>query len=625
MHSAGIDEVGHLAAGISHLELGQFDLYRVNPPLVRTVAALPPVLCGVRGDWKRYNAAPDARSEFDVGAALFNVPAISLFYLPLARLSVVSFAILGGWVCFLWARQLAGTSAALVAVSLWSFSPNILAHGAMITPDCGAAAFGVAAGYAYCQWLKEPTWGRTFGSAALLGFAELTKFTWIVLFGLWFVLWIMWQWPFRSARKRGNELAKLATMLLLAAYAIHVGYGFEGSFQRLGEFGFVSETLGGPAPRLPHEQNGPRNRFRETVLKDVRVPVPKNYLQGIDVQKRDFEQGIRSYLHGEWKHGGWWYYYLYAVLIKEPLGYWLLGLLALWLAVFRRKASDNWHDEFVLLSPAVCVMALVSSQTGFNHHLRYVLPALPFIYIWIGTKVSRLIIWPRWLAGTGMAGTPSAVAHESAVAARPVLKTLALNGLVLGSLAWGIGSSLWYWPHSLSYFNELVGGPLYGHAHLVDSNIDWGQDLLLLKRWLEQHPEARPLGLAYFGGFNPRAVGIEHHIPPRSPLGAGHPGNERGPAPKPSDEEIGPRPGWYAISVNFLRGLHFGLRDGAGGRTFVSGPWYTYFLEHYQPVARAGYSIYIYHLTLDDANRVRRAWGLEELTESAEGGRGKDE
>jgi hypothetical protein len=63
-------------------------------------------------------------------------------------------------------------------------------------------------------------------------------------------------------------------------------------------------------------------------------------------------------------------------------------------------------------------------------------------------------------------------------------------------LLWSIASSLGVYPHSLSYFNELVGGPANGHAHLLDSNIDWGQDLLLLKEWLDAHPEASPLGLA---------------------------------------------------------------------------------------------------------------------------------
>jgi hypothetical protein len=52
-------------------------------------------------------------------------------------------------------------------------------------------------------------------------------------------------------------------------------------------------------------------------------------------------------------------------------------------------------------------------------------------------------------------------------------------------LAWSVGSSLWYYPHSLSYFNELVGGPMGGPKHLLDSNIDWGQDLFYLKDWLD--------------------------------------------------------------------------------------------------------------------------------------------
>ena len=77
-------------------------------------------------------------------------------------------------------------------------------------------------------------------------------------------------------------------------------------------------------------------------------------------------------------------------------------------------------------------------------------------------------------------------------------------------------------------------------------------------------------------------------------------------------DEIGPRPGWYAVSVNFLRGYPAGAWDGGDGMQFLSQPYYAYFLR-FQPVAMAGYSIYIYHLSWEDANRVRSELGLPNL------------
>jgi hypothetical protein len=519
-------------------------------------------------------------------------------------MGVLPFAILGAWVCFAWARSLAGMPAACVALLLWCASPNVLAHAAMITPDCGASALGAFACYLFWQWLRKPGWARALTVGVILGLAELTKFTWLILFGVWPCLWLLYRVSSRNVQRFKSEGAQLALTFILAVYVIHVGYGFEGTCRPLGEFDFISKALGGTRSA---GQEGPSNRFRGTWMENIPVPVPRNYLQGIDVQKKDFEHGIRSYLRGEWKHGGWWYYYLYGLLIKEPIGYWLLGVIALWRALYSCEQWSSWRDDVVILGPAACVIGLVSSQTGFNHHLRYILPALPFIYIWIGCRVGPLVTWPAWVneAETARGAIPA----RSAPANRRLM-----NGIVLGSLAWGVASSLWYWPHSLSYFNELVGGPLRGHAHLLDSNIDWGQDLLFLREWLNQHPEARPFKLAYFGGFDPIGAEIEYRLPPRAPT-------RETPASQIASAELGPQPGWHAISVNFLRGSRFSTRNGQGDEVYIGEEWYTYFLEHFQPVARAGYSIYIYHLTLEDANRVRRAWGVEELKEVGQGER----
>src|SRR5205823_7999770 len=95
------------------------------------------------------------------------------------------------------------------------------------------------------------------------------------------------------------------------------------------------------------------------------------------------------------------------------------------------------------------------------------------------------------------------------------------GGLLLGGfLAWGAVSSLSVYPHSLAYFNEVAGGPENGHDHLVNSNIDWGQDLLYLKAWLDEHPEARPLGVAYCNVVGPQLGGIkEFDLPPKGPDG----------------------------------------------------------------------------------------------------------
>jgi hypothetical protein len=158
-----------------------------------------------------------------------------------------------------------------------------------------------------------------------------------------------------------------------------------------------------------------------------------------------------------------------------------------------------------------------------------------------------------------------------------------LNALLAGGATWTVLSSLIYYPHSLSYFNELAGGPRDAPAHLLDSGVDLGQDLFYLRDWLDQHPEARPFRLRYLGGVDATAAGIY------APL-------------VPAAEAI---PGWHAISVTCLYG---GCGDVAHRRDY---DW----LRDLRPTAMAGYSIYIYHVTVEQANRLRRERGLAALRE----------
>jgi hypothetical protein len=576
-NSPSIDEVGHLAAGLSHWDLGHFELYRVNPPLVRLVAALPVWLIGVETRWDKPSDLPGLRPEFETGRDLISANGSRSFLLfAVARWACLPFSLLAGWFCFLWGRELYGDWAGILALAAWSFSPMVLANAAMITPDTGAAALGLAAAYYFWKWLREGGWKWTFVAGLMLGLAELTKTTWIILFVLWPLLWLTWRWLDRAGRswfaEHGIEMAQLAGMATLALLILNLGYGFEGTLVKLGEYPFISETLSGTANGQTIE--GP-NRFSNTWMGKLPVPLPRNYLLGIDHQKHDFEMTMRSYLRGEWRQGGWWYYYLYALLVKIPIGTWILGLLAWYVGIFQKGYSAPWRDELVLIAPIICILTLVSSQTGFNHHSRYVLPLFPFAFVWM-SKVAQ------------------AVDRRAHV----------ITGLASIAVVWTIASSLSVYPHSMSYFNEWAGGPEKGHAHLVDSNIDWGQDLLYLKNWLDEHPQARPISLAYFGCFDPRVAGIEFRLPPQKTLA----GDANGPDMLYRRDKL--EPGWYAVSVTLLRGGTFPLQDGAGHLKEGHRDAFTYFLDC-RPAARAGYSIYIYHLDREEAEFLNRQYDFE--------------
>jgi len=563
VHSPVVDEVGHLPAGVSHWKFGQFTLYKVNPPLVRMVAALPVVAVDPDIEWEAFYAHPIYRPEFSLGLDFIRVyKARALEMFTWARWACLPWTVLGGYVCYRWARSLYGEASGVLAAALWCTCPNILGNAQLITPDLGAAAMGAAACFAYSRWIASPSWRGAIVAGMLFGLAQLTKFTWLVLPPLWFVLWLairIAQRAYRSPRDLAGQFAQLAFAYALGVYVINLGYGFEGSGERLGDYAFVSCALSGQAA-YPRDAQPTANRFAGSWLGRIPVPLPRNYVLGIDRQKLDFERPWWSFLAGEWRAGGWWYYYLYALAIKVPLGTWLLIFLSLLVRLLVRGYGATLAQELVLLAPAAAVLALVSSQTAINLFMRYVLPIFPFAFVW-ASSVARALPKRHW----------------------------PIAAIVTVGLSWSAVSSLSAYPHNLSYFNELAGGPRGGHKYLSHSNTDWGQDLLLLRHWLDRHPEARPMAFAV-----EMTTGVQTTL--GQPIVAPPPGPDSVPPPHPA-LILGPRPGWYAVSVNRL---HDRSRE------------YAYF-ERFRPVAMAGYSIYIYNISLDEANRVRRELGLPEL------------
>lgn len=559
VQSPTLNEPGHLVGGLSVWEFGRFDVYKVNPPLVRMAAAVPAILVGYEISWENFYDGLAARPEFTLGEDLVEANGQKSFWLfVLGRWVCIPFSLMGAYFCYRWATQLYGRMAGVLALALWCFCPNIIAHGQLITSDTASAATGIAACYTFWRWLVRPSWWHTVFSGVVLGVAELTKTTLIVFFPMWPVIWLVYRWPDRRAtpcREWLREAAMLAAQIVLSLYVVNLGYGFEGTLTRLGDFRFVSAKFGAESGKEKAPPEG-GNRFAKTWIAGLPTPLPRNYLLGIDLQMRDLEDYRQpSYLRGEFRDKGWLYYYLYALAIKVPLG--TLLLLALSAAVrFWIKVNIPWRDELVLLSPAVVILTFVSSQTGFSEHMRYVLPIFPFVFVWIGRIAVAFNRQHRIVAGVAGA-----------------------------ALVWSIMSSLLVYPHNLSYFNELVGGPKGGPKHLIHSNVDWGQDLLFLKRWLEKHPEAKPLNLVYFGYFDPRHAGLEYKVPEQF-LSSDE-------APIPLSKIP---PGWYAVSVNFVRGLPYFVYKGDG----TKGSLRQYALTQFQklkPVAMAGYSIYIYHVS----------------------------
>lgn len=525
VHSPTLNEPAHLVAGLSHWKFGRFELYRVNPPLVRMIAALPVMATGYEEDWSSFHEGPGVRPEFRMGKDFVAANGERSFFLfMIARWACIPFSWIGGIVCYLWAKDLYGRPAGVLASAFWCLEPNVLAHASLITPDAHASALGLAACYAFWRWLKEPTWSQAAITGVLFGMAEATKTTLILLFPIWPMMWLIYRWPDRrgiAPRQWIREAGMIAARITIGLSVLNLVYGFEGSFTQLKDFEFVSKLFGGSG--INHRSS---NRIANNWLGELAVPFPRNYVLGIDLQQHDFEDyGQPSYLHGQWRERGWWYYYLYAISIKVPLALWALAIVAL---IYRCRAlkhshrgtgrdefphssaSSHWgdwsnrptgclcRDEFILVLPACVFFAIASSKTGFSAHMRYILPAFPFVFIWVSQVGSR-----RWLTSSNGWLYSGYLERGWRSPQVPLFSTS-----LVGVLCWFIASSLSVFPHNLSYFNELIGGPRNGSKYLLGSNLDWGQGLKALDGVLNAHSDWGPVAVLYSGPCAPESLGL---------------------------------------------------------------------------------------------------------------------
>jgi hypothetical protein len=270
----------------------------------------------------------------------------------------------------------------------------------------------------------------------------------------------------------------------------------------------------------------------------VPVPLPRAFVTGLDQQTADVEIGeFRGFLRRDWYRAGSWSYVLWVLLIKLPIP--LLGLAAL--RALARPRLDR-EDAFLLV-PAAAYLGAAILGHELQGALRYVLLAFPLVLASVGRVMESSL--GRSRLGGGLVAT-------------------LLAGHVLASM----GTA----PRYLSYFNELAGGPLNGYRHLLDSNLDWGQELFELRDYLARRGNP-PVKLAYFGHVDPALYGIRFEIP-------------EGP-----DE---PHGGLYAVSANYLMG-HPYLVTRNGTLLPVPRDRFTW-LQRHQPVARVGHSFFVYEL-----------------------------
>jgi len=525
--SATFDEFKHLRNGYIYLRPGTYTKVPqpdelINPPLVNLVTALP--LVGTRLTGRESTAASgDERPRSGKEAAWletfpFDTGRHPDGLLRRGRMATLGLSLLAGLLLFTWAHRLYGEGGALCALALYALSPNILAHARLVTVDLGFAALGLLAVWAGWRSAARPGWRTAAGMGAAIGLALLAKHSALVLLPPLLLAWLV-----RRGRPRAREAVQLALAAVTALLVVWVGC-------RLFLVPAFSAAAGAPAV----------DGFLASLAEPLRL-----WLHGVFIIK---DARMNAFLFGQLSLTGWWYYFPAAILIKSTIPALLLGLLALataLMAALRHRAAVA-RDELFLWLPALFFL-VVSMTRGINVGLRHVLVVYPLLFLLCG----RLWPWSRRSRGVR------------------VLLLLLLAGHGVAALA--------IHPHHLAYFNRLAGGPDNGYRLMVDCNLDWGQDLPLLARYLEDH-DTEAVRLAYFGPTPPEVYGIKAR-------------------PVSRENELIPKPGFYAVSATRLQNLY----------GFQRNPERFRWLRHRQPDHQLGHSILLYRISAEEADRLTRA------------------
>ena len=531
------DEPEHLAAGVELLDKGRYEYDTEHPPIARALMALGPYLAGARSFG---TPPPDGVQE---GVDILYTGGRYDLYLTLARLGTLPFLVMLLFSAWLWARRLTRSEGeALLAVLLLASVPPVLGHAALATLDVAAAGTVLLALYALQCWLDSARWRDAVFFGVTAGVAVGAKFSAIPFLGLGFIVlagaqWVMRRWVAGGAGERGavergvgvgREVAAERGVVAEQGAVVHGGAGAgrvaaaerggpafapggvgEGVAEAPGVPGFVARgrliglalivvmamvplaiAYGVRSPGanvvahkfdwaivfLQHERG--ISHDAGVLLQHLWLPTwVKGFFEGIIAIKAHNDTGHLSYLLGQQRSTGWWYFYLVALAVKTPIPLLVCGPIGM--VVLARegwRAKDAWR-----LAPLLSFLTILAFASGFSHiniGIRHVLVLYPFMALGAAHLLAL-----AWGALRKAALGPLAVVGQ---------------GVLVVLVGWQV-LTLWTAnPDYLPYFNEAVAHP---ERVLVDSDLDWGQDL----RRLEQRAaeiKIPKLNLAYRGTAN---------------------------------------------------------------------------------------------------------------------------
>jgi hypothetical protein len=517
------DEGIHISAGYAYLTRGDYSWNPEHPPLVKMVCALPLLRLGLITpptdlDEVHYGIEFLYKNRRDADTILFAARSVSI-------LLTLVFIVAVAW----WTRRRWGAAAGLGAAALCAFDPNLIAHGRYVTTDYPLTVFFFFACVLWVEYLEAGGRARLLAAAMAIGLAMIVKFSaillWPPLIVLYIVCWIRRprEFPLRRAFAAAAVVFAVVAAMVAVAYWPETVRSLQRGTKPLAAVVNQDNFLGMTLAWLGTKLHLPAHR----------------YLVGLAQVAEHNTGGHESYLLGMRSKTGFWYYFPVVFLVKSTLA----ALTAILLIAFA-GAGALIRRGFRAITPMALGLALpplfyfvFSMTSGINLGLRHILPIYPFLYVGAACLAAAAPQPRRWAA-----------VAVAAVALVQIAECVAI------------------YPDYLAFFNAAAGGPNRGPEYLVDSNIDWGQDVKKVMHWLDQHG-GRRARYFYFGN---------------APLG--YYGAREAGFPGPFDEYAWSHIDSYVVvNVTPLMGVYVPLVDLSQVRL-------------HRPVAKVGWSTYIYDL-----------------------------
>jgi hypothetical protein len=588
--SATYDEPLHVVGGFMHRFFNDYRINPEDPALFGLWASIPHGGTSLLVDLNApsYKVAPaDIRQQWGfVISTLFQTP-INDGDAAL-NASRAMFVLLGMGLCALvawWGWKLAGAIGAIAPTTLLALDPNFLAHSGLVKNDVPLALLMLGVGYVIWQLGRcdqgRGSWWRLPVLALLVGAAVNVKFSGVLLGPIVALLLLtrallpaeLGGGPWRLAGLKLDTTAKrvvavpviclgIALVTWCTTWAVY-GFRFAAtsdggtlntdmmtSLARYNEVRSSLEARG--ESRLPtdkeFEAHAEPGAIARTILwAEKNKLLPQAWLFGF-IYTYATTLIRSSYLLGQSRVVGWWYYFPAAMLFKTPLATLLAMFVALVIGLgqfifppLRRRLSaaddaddsrfaglNGWSIACLLIPPAVYGLAALT--TNLNLGLRHILPVYPYIYLAIGVVAAKL----------------------ARLAPKPMKIVGAITAVLLAA------ETLGTYPNYLAFFNWPSRAP-HGQANtrLGDSNLDWGQNLKELAKWQKDHKD-RPMYLVYFGTVDWKFYGINaYNVNPRYPF---RPLDGYNPnVPYQTLRVLPPNvPGYLVISATELQGVYSG-------------------------------------------------------------------